>query len=166
MASADLAPIRAAGIAEEMFVPVEEREAGSAERRLLPHAVHLLPFRDNYLGLRRSLAPLVTPAAARRKVLDWSHRPTPLGGVASLHHHSIVSNGRLAGIWEYDPIARRSAWAVFEPMDEDRRRSVLSAVGSVERFVDRDLGDLKFYALDGEAHRKLRLEGVRALQGA
>jgi hypothetical protein len=121
-----------------------------------------LPFRDNYTHLRRALAPLVDAPDAGAAVLDWSRGTVPLGRAKSLHQHTIVAGGAVIGVWDWDADARALEWATFSRPAPARRAAVEAAAVEAAAFVRDELGDLRYYALDGAANRAHRLAFVRA----
>jgi hypothetical protein len=124
-----------------------------------------LPFRDNYLYLRRGLLPFLSPEHAGVRSLDWMNRPTTLGEVESLHHHVIVHDGRLVGLWEWDAAKQQVAWGLFPKAPPALRKAAATAAVDLEQFVLADLGDVSFYAFDAAAKRRERVAAVRALRG-
>lgn len=88
-----------------------------------------LPFRDNYFGLHVELD--------------------------SPHHNTIMRDGELAGIWEYDVEEQRVVSKTFARID------VTDVAAETERFIQDELGDHKFYALDHTKGRAERLQSVK-----
>ena len=121
-----------------------------------------LPFRDNYTHLRRALAPIIDERDAGAAVLDWSKGTVPLGRAKSLHQHTIVAGGAVIGVWEWDADARSLAWATFSRPAPARRAAVEAAASATAAFVRDQLGELRYYALDGVTNRARRLAFVRA----
>jgi len=99
----------------------------------LPKGVLLLPFRDPHFELRRD-----SDEVTRR-------------------HNTIVADGELAGIWEFDPAEQRIAWRTFHKV-----RGVEAAVAETERFIRDELGDHKFYAFDHGRTRSSRIAALHA----
>ncbi|HUJ14319.1 MAG TPA: crosslink repair DNA glycosylase YcaQ family protein [Thermoanaerobaculia bacterium] len=99
----------------------------------LAKGVLLLPFRDPHFELRRD-----SDEATRR-------------------HNTIVADGELAGIWEFDPAEQRIVWRTFRNV-----RGVEAAVGETERFIRDELGDHKFYPFDHGKTRSSRLAALNA----
>ena len=100
--------------------------------RSTARGVMLLPFRDNYFELHR----------------DWDE--------IARHHNTIVADGELRGIWEYDPGAEKILWRTFQ-----KTRGVEAAVAETETFIREELGDHKFYAFDQGRTRDARLTLIR-----
>src|SRR5262249_30974404 len=126
--------------------------------------VTLLPFRDNFVSSRRDLSLLVEADDAMAATVDWKGRTAPLGEQESLHHHAIVSGGRLAGNCEYDADGARVVWRSFRRLGKRELRRVELAVGETEETIRTELGDLKFYALDTPRGRRERIAALERLR--
>ena len=124
--------------------------------------MRFLPFRDNYLYLRRGMEALTDPKIASTTVLDWLNKRVILADVESLHAHAIVADGRAIGIWDYDPDAKKIEWATFAPAKGALAKEIARAADETESFIRDELGDLLFYAVDNERNRAGRLEGVKS----
>lgn len=123
-----------------------------------------LPFRDNFVGMRRALAPLVAVENRGVKVLDWNGKPSPIGQAESLHHHAILSGDRLSGIWEWDPPGKRIVWASLGRLTAVEASALRAEADRVARLIADEIGDLNFYALDNEKNRLARLDAVQRLR--
>jgi hypothetical protein len=163
------APATPADLAWWMDVPAAEARALAVEvappkppRGADADAVVFLPFRDNYTHLRRALAPLVDARDAGAAVLDWAKGTVPLARAKSLHQHAIIAGGALIGVWDWDAEARELVWATFSKPTPAGRAAVEAAAAATTAFVRDELGDLRYYALDGAANRAHRLAFVRA----
>ena len=113
------------------------KKALSVGQAILPvrspaKGVMLLPFRDNYFELHR----------------DWDE--------VARRHNTIVLDGELRGIWEYDPDAEKIVWRTFQ-----KTRGVEAAVAGTETFIREELGDHQFYAFDHGKTREVRLASVK-----
>jgi hypothetical protein len=161
MARAKLLRVAVEGWNAELWT-LEEDE-GRLRRARAPEAVTFLPFRDNYLGLRRGLEGLVDPAVRGCTVAGWENRPATLGEMVSLHHHFIVSKGLVVGIWDYDPSSWSVEWAPFGALPAAEKAAIAAEAERTAAFVREELGDVRFYALDSEKNRAARLAAVRRL---
>jgi hypothetical protein len=123
-----------------------------------------LPFRDNYLYLRRGIGAFVRPEERNSMVLDWNKRMAPVGAVESLHHHAVIWRGLLIGIWDYDPKSERVVWGTFRKLPAAQRRRVAAEAEGMGMFIREELGDLTFYAADNLGNREARLAAIRTLQ--
>lgn len=117
---------------------------------------------DNLAHLRREVGPLVDPADEGEGVAGGGFGPgagrTPVERVSTvldLPHHAIVDRGRLIGLWDYDPGARRVVHRLFGNPDVD------AALADVSRFVTDDLGDARSFSLDSPESRGERLAALR-----
>jgi hypothetical protein len=146
-----------AWIEEEQLDSLVRQSAVLHERRCI-----FLPFRDNYLYFRRGLAPFLAARAQKRKVLDSHNREVALGELDSLHHNAIVLQGRLLGLWEYDPEEERVVWSTLEDMPAANRKTLANAIEELEDFIRAQLGDVRLYSIDTGAKRRDRINSVRS----
>ena len=158
-----LKPVSVTGWAEEAWI--EEERLDSLVRQSA--ALHgrlciFLPFRDNYQSFRRGLAPFLAARAQKRKVLDSRNREVALGELESLHHNAIVLQGRLVGLWEYDPEEERVVWSTLEDMPATSRKTLAIAIEDLEDFIRAELGDVRLYSIDTGAKRRDRINSVKS----
>jgi hypothetical protein len=147
---------------EEAWVPAEQADALAGMRSTRNGgAIRFLPFRDNYLYFRRNLAVFVEPEERQCKVIDWMNRLVPIGELQSLHSNAIAIDGRLSGLWEYDPENRKVVWSVIGAMKTDQRRALEALVEELEKFIRSELGDVSFYAFDAGPKRRMRINSLR-----
>ncbi len=150
------------GWADEAWIPTEQmdslhsRRSGRNDLR-----ASLLPFRDNYLYLRRGMGALVDEKDRSAEVLDWMRRPAVLGDLDSLHHNAIILNRRLIGYWEYDPDAEEVVWRTCSPLGGHLQREIEATITELRDFVRSQLGDVSFYAFDAGANRRQRIDSLR-----
>jgi len=144
--------------ADEAWIHEDDLDALERQRSTFDGGVFVfLPFRDNYLYFRRGLAPFLAPAAQKRQALDWRNKVVPLGDLESLHHNAIVWEGRLVGMWEYEPEGERVVWTALE---ETNRKSLFAGIEDLEQLIRKDLGDVGFYAMDTGARRRDRIKAL------
>jgi hypothetical protein len=125
--------------------PAMIREVLFVAGPLPPAPTLLLPFRDPWLDL-----PLeIDPRDADVQVLGWDNKPARLGTQASLHHHGIVRDGRLAGLWEWS--GSKVVTRMFDGEDVDA--TALTA------WIRTNLDDVRFYGPD--RFREARLAVIR-----
>jgi hypothetical protein len=116
--------------------------------------VALLPYRDPFIQLRRPPAVLSGRPAA--PVLDARSKPATIHSVSALYHHTIVADGELDGIWEYDPETESVVTRVWSG-DTKLRRRVALAAAETERFIRQQLGDAKLSAVEPPERRARRI---------
>ena len=98
---------------------------------------------------------------AWRPVLDGALKRARIADVNRLHHHTILSGGHLAGVWEYDPETETVITRVWSA-DATLRRRVAGAAAGTARFIREQLGDAKISAVDPPAKRAKRLAFCRS----
>ncbi len=121
----------------------------------------LLPFRDNYLYFRRSMALFIRPGDRDTQVLDWKNRMTSISQVDSIHNNAIVANGMLVGLWEYDPEEAEIVWSIFAELPATAKKALLLQIERLEDFIRRELGDAPLYAMDSGRKRRQRIDALR-----
>ncbi len=100
----------------------------AGEGAAVPDGIVLLPFRDNHFALR--------------------HGTTP-----EPHHNTIVADGALIGLWEYDHDNER----IVARCQGKAPRALAAAIAALETFIRDELGDHFFYAFDRGATRSKRI---------
>jgi Winged helix DNA-binding domain len=80
-----------------------------------------------------------------------------LGIAKELPSHAIVDRGRLAGLWEYDPVTESIAWVSLGKKDP----ALAEAVTRTENFVREQLGDARSFSLDSPKSRAPRIAALR-----
>jgi hypothetical protein len=125
--------------------------------------VQLLPFRDPFVYVRRPVAVLASDPAA--PVLDWKAKKIPVSNADSLHHHAIVANGTLVGVWEYDADEEAIVTRVWGNA-RGLASQVKAAAAETARFIREQIGDMKFYAADTPTSRAPRVTFISAARRA
>jgi Winged helix DNA-binding domain len=97
----------------------------------VPDGIVLLPYRDNHFALR--------------------HGTTP-----EPHHNTIVEDGALIGLWEYDHESER----IVASCQGKRPRELAPAIAALETFIREELGDHRFYAFDHGSTRAKRIAEI------
>jgi hypothetical protein len=152
-------PFAIPGWAQEAWLLKADVPAWRSFRSRGGDRVVLLPYRDPFVHMRRG--PAVLAASAGAPVLDMQLRRARIADVDSLNHQTIVSGGRLVGVWEYDPKAETVLTRLWE-VDPRLRQRVADAAAETTRFVRDELGDAKRSAVDPPAKRAKRLAFCRA----
>lgn len=117
-----------AGITKKAAKPALAGLVAAGEGAAVPDGILLLPFRDNHFALR--------------------HGTTP-----EPHHNTIVADGALIGLWEYDHDAGR----IVARCDGKKPKELADAIAALEAFIHDELGDHSFYAFDRGATRAKRI---------
>jgi hypothetical protein len=103
----------------------------AGEGAAVPDGLLLLPFRDNHFALR--------------------HGTTP-----EPHHNTIVQDGALIGLWEYDHESER----IVASCQGKKPRDLAAAITALETFIHEELGDHRFYAFDHGSTRAKRIAEI------
>ncbi len=135
----------------------DEAGGGSGDCAGFGAGVVYLPFRDPYLENRRGMSRLVAPEHLHARVDGWGKGTVAVGEAESLHHHAIVAQGRVVGIWEWADGQVVSGFFGEPPKDWAQ------AAEATGNWVRDQLGDVFIYAQDGARQRAGRVEIVRGL---
>jgi hypothetical protein len=146
----------------EFLISRDDLEAFRGAKAPVKPQYALVGSIDSMSLLRRDLPSLVDEADLRRTVTA-DKGPRPLGGLADLPSHAILDRGRLVGLWEFDPDARRIAWWAFGANARDK--ALVEAVERTEAFVAGDLGDARSFSLDSAKSRAPRIAALRKAAG-
>lgn len=149
----------------------EPRLALVASRPLLEHAdaggvVRLLPFEDNLLALQGSAGALVDAAHHALPVPNWgSDGKSPLGESKHLSLRPVIAEGKLAGFWEWDPVAKEVVTAMLAPVGKAARDAIAAEAAALGRFIAEELGHGRSFSLDTDDALAERAAWVRGLTG-
>lgn len=152
-AAAELGVVPIADGDERAVLP-DDLDSLRATRPPKQRRVALVGSLDNLYHPRREVASLLDPADAAARV-----GKARLNALSDLDHHAIVADGRLIGLWDYDPDDRKIVWAQIARVKLD----VAAAVADTEAFVRDQLGDARSFSLDSPESRGDRLAALRKL---
>ncbi len=149
------------GYADSAWVLPEQLDGLEAEAP--EPRVHLVPFRDPYLGARLNLAPLVAEEHRGLEVPGWGRGSTPLGEVKALHLRAVLVDGRVAGGWEWDDEEQHVVAGTFGPLDATCQAALHRATSLVTELVQSEVGHARVYPMEPKTRRPKRLAFVRSL---
>jgi hypothetical protein len=142
----DTEPVAIDGV-EEVRYALADAELDDVDAAA--EAVAFLPFADNLVELQGGPQLLVEPAYHGIPVPSWgSSKPATLGSARYLMARAILVEGRLRGLWEYDPDERRIVHHLFEPVASAARARVEREAAGVAELLARDLGHGRSFSLD------------------
>ncbi|HEX3129520.1 MAG TPA: crosslink repair DNA glycosylase YcaQ family protein [Thermoanaerobaculia bacterium] len=125
-------------------------------------AIALLSFEDNLIHLHGGPAFLVDEAHHGAEVPSWGMgRPSTLGEARHLSLRSFVTDGKIAGFWEYDPDTREIVVRPFAPLAAKTRKKVDEAAADLSRFLAEDLGHGRSFSLDTDEELRKRTAKIR-----
>jgi hypothetical protein len=164
MDRADLLPVAIEGVPEVHYLAEERRGLLETAQDTAARAIALLPFEDNLIALHGGPALLVDAAHHAMPVPVWgSDRKATLGEARYMGLRSVVADGKIAGLWEYDPDAHEVVAAGFAELSKATRAGLSTAAESLARFVEEDLGHGRSFSLDTDDELRSRSGQVRAL---
>lgn len=121
-------------------------------------AYALISSLDSMLLLRRNFQSLMTSQDSARQAAG-ERGPVSLGGLADLPNNAILENGRIAGLWEFDPAEGKIVWLAFDK----KSKAIEAAVSDTEAFIRDQLGDARTFSLDSPKSRAPKLDALRKL---
>lgn len=107
---------------------------------------------DNHLMLRRDLGSLLEPEDLS-KVVPSEGGMKSLGELVDLDSHAILRDGRVIGVWDFDPENGRILWKTIVGADQ-----VEVAAREMESMIADQLGDARTFSLDSPQSRREKLK--------
>jgi hypothetical protein len=160
---APLVPVAVEGAAEGGFMLAELR--GLLDRTdAAKDAIAFLPFADNLVALHDGAAAMVDAANWATPVPVWGRGKSDLGAARHMHMRSLVADGRIAGLWEYDPDAKAIVLGWFSGVSNALRTRVQKEAVAIARFLSHDVGHGRSFTLDTDDELRARSRAVRALK--
>jgi Winged helix DNA-binding domain len=162
-----LLPVSVEGAADLHYLAEERRGLLDEAADLAARTIALLPFEDNLLALHGGPALLVDAAHHATPVPVWgSDRIITLGEARHMALRSVVAEGKIAGVWEYDPDAQTVATAGFAGLSKATRAGLAKTAADLARFLTEDLGHGRSFSLDTDDDLRARSAQVRAVAAA
>lgn len=140
---------------ERLLLPEDAEAFHAFEPTNATHYALVGPV-DSMVLLRRDLSQLLSPEAAKKKVYA-DKGVCDMGGLSDLPSHAILKNGKIVGLWEFDPASQSIAWMPFIKPDT----AMKEAVAEVEAYAREQLGDVRSFSLDSPKSRAPRIQALR-----
>ena len=162
-----IGPATLAGFQWFSGLGVKAAKAAIEPLKLLEIDGHLLPpdLADAFAAFKAPKAPqyalvgsIDSSLLLRRDLKSMMDEQDLLASAMELPSHAILANGRIAGLWEFDPETGTIAWATFGKSDSALKK----AVQEMEDFIRTDLGDARSFSLDSPKSRAPRIAALRA----
>ncbi|MDH3224729.1 MAG: winged helix DNA-binding domain-containing protein [Gemmatimonadota bacterium] len=129
-----------------------------------PDGVSFLPFEDNLIQHQAGVAPLVDPSHHHIPVPVWGRgKAQTLGTATHMAYRSIVRNGEVVGVWEYDPDGQDVVWTTFAPLGGKTSDEVEREAQSVASFLRDDVGRAISFSIDTEDDLRRRVSAIRRM---
>jgi hypothetical protein len=161
---AKLIPVAVEGIDEPSWA-VPEREPELRRDADVSGAAGLLPFEDNVVALHGGPAHLVDPAHHGLSVPSWgSSAEGPLGAAKHMQLRPVVAEGRVVGLWEYDPDPKSVALGLLDSISAGARSRLDDLARSTGRFLAEEIGHGRSFTLDTDDDLRKRATFVRGLK--
>ncbi|HEX3525516.1 MAG TPA: crosslink repair DNA glycosylase YcaQ family protein [Thermoanaerobaculia bacterium] len=161
MERADVLPV-AVDHLPDLFYLLHERRALLDSSWGTSQPVALLSFEDNLLALHGGPALLVDKAHHATPVPELAtDKIVPLGEAKHMTLRSVLAEGKIAGVWEYDPDARTVVTAGFAGLSKATHARLDAAAEDVAHFLSEDLGHGRSFSLDTDDDLRTRSAQVR-----
>jgi hypothetical protein len=150
------------------------RDGFLATRRWRDHVarggdvVAFLPFEDNVPALHGGASLLVDAAFHGLPVPVWGggDRMVELGESKHMMLRTFLAEGRIAGVWEYDPDRAEIIYAWFSPPSGAAQARLRDLAYATASFIHGELGHGRAVALDTDDALRGRVKFVRGLAGS
>jgi len=146
------------------FFALEDRRKAPADSGEAAEAIAFLPFDDNLTALHDGPALLVDEEHHGLRVGQWGGSDTTLGASRHMSFRSFVADGKISGLWEYEPQARTIVLGWFAKPKPASRKRVAEAAESLAGFITSELGHGRSYSIDTEADLSRRAGEIRKLK--
>ncbi len=150
----------------EPRLALEETRARLGDVDSARDVVAFLPFEDNLIALQGGPAFLVDADHHAMPVPTWGGprgKADTLGETRHMFSRSIVADGKLAGIWEYDPDARTIVTAGFAPLTPRAQTKVDKLATDLTKFINEELLHARSFSLDTDDELRKRATFVREM---
>jgi len=161
MERADVLPV-AVDHLPDLFYLLHERRALLDSSWGTSQPIALLSFEDNLVALHGGPALLVDKAHHAIPVPELATgKIVPLGEAKHMTLRSVMAEGKIAGVWEYDPDARTVVTAGFAGLSKATHARLDAAAEDAAHFLTEDLGHGRSFSLDTDDDLRKRSAQVR-----
>ncbi len=161
---AGLVRVAVEGYSDECWVP-EADLAGLKGKGGDVEGISLLALEDNYLVQHGDLRPMVAPEDDPAVVKQWgAARKVNLTGARSVLSRTLLIDGLLSGVWEYDPDAQEVIYSAFRRLTPKHKKGLDEQAARLGKFIRDEIGHALSNALDSEQELKKRVREVKKLR--
>jgi hypothetical protein len=150
-----LTPVAVEGSKEEYLIAEDDLDAlysFSADDSVLT----FIPYRDTYLKGQREIVDRFVPSAHADKPFSrWK------GKLINDPLATIVRNGQVIGVWEWNESDRDVDALLFEDVPKTVEKAIRKQADSLASFIRSNLGEIRLQGLDYGPHQ---MTGIRQLQ--
>ncbi|MGI9629189.1 MAG: DNA glycosylase AlkZ-like family protein [Longimicrobiales bacterium] len=126
--------------------------------------VAFLPFADNLTQLQASVGQLVDRRHHHLPVPTWGpSKGKTLGTAAHMAFRSVVVDGELVAVWEFDPDSGRVVVGRFRPLEARVDKMIAAEAAEVTAFLADELGRATSFSIDTEADLRRRTAQILEL---
>ena len=151
-----LTPVTIAAFGKEVYALPEVLETAPSAPS---PAVRLLSFEDNLYALHGGVGPFVDPGDGDVQVRGWGsgRALVPLATAKHVESRTITTEGRIAGLWEWDPAGDEVVTSTLGRIDVGAVRDERASL----RGLIREIGHGRSFSLDTDALVQQRATGLR-----
>jgi hypothetical protein len=163
--SLDLHPFRVDG--GDVIVHANHRTADQLIKGVprVPKAV-IVSFREPLLDHRDGLGALLDADYQHLTSKAWGKGQKNLIEVRRLGLRSILVEGALGGVWEYDEESQEVHYALFDKLRGGDLRNLQADLEELAGWLFNTFGHAKFYQMESPRARKARVDAVLALKAS
>lgn len=158
-----LIPIVVDGLTEPRWA-FPDQVAAWKDQDAARQAVAFLPFEDNLIALQGGAAALIDQAHHGITVPSWGMaRASTIGQAKHMSARCVVGDGKVVGLWDFDPDAGEVVYRCFAPVAAATRARLDRAAGETSKFLADDLGHGRSFSLDTDDELRKRSAWVRGM---
>lgn len=121
----------------------------------------LLAMLDPYTDHRNRMAWLAEPRHHDRELSLGGLKRRPISEMKTAWQRLVLCQGRIAGLWEFNPETEQVEVGLYEPAPNDTLDALMAQVARVRDFLVSDLGHGRCFSLDTPAAMLKRVATVR-----
>ncbi len=140
-------------------LPDEVDQVGQGE----PGGWALIPMVDPWTDYRGAMRLLAEPRDHDRELRVGGNRTRPIHQLKTTWQRVVAHEGRMAGLWEYDPEQERAVAGLFRTVPSGQLAGLEARLHEVTTFLRDDLGHGRMFSLDGPKAMAARVAVVRDL---
>lgn len=124
------------------------------------NAVNFLPYRDTFLKGQREIVDRFVPAMHADKPFSrWK------GKLINDPLATIVRNGRVIGVWQWDDQAENIDILLFDATEKPVEKAIRKRASELAAFIKNNLGEIRLQGLDYGPHQMTSIHQLKAFWG-
>ncbi len=124
------------------------------------HAINFIPYRDTFLKGQRKIVDRFVPAMHADKPFSrWK------GKLINDPLATIVRNGRVIGVWQWDDQEENVDLLLFDATDKSSEKALRKRASALAAFIKNNLGEIRLQGLDYGPHQMTSIHQLKAFWG-